>query len=968
MSTQIDSLSIEIKSASQSATAELDALVKSLQRLKSLRTVANNLQKLAGAVEKGAAKFNNAASATNKFASSAGKAASSASSLGSSFKNATSGLKGFLAGIVGLNSATDLMSSSLNEAKDWSGISSRFGEGFGEQADEAYAHVQKLSDALMINDQAFMQYAGNFATLGKGFGVTGKNLSNMSIGLTELAYDIYAKSNDFYSFTEAMDAVRSAVVGEVEPIRKAGISITEAMLKETAAANGITQSVESMTEAQKAQLRYKAMVDQAFASSTVGTYASELGTAEGMLRTLQQQIRGVAQALGGLFIPALSAVLPYIQAFISLITAAINALALFFGFKIKSFSGGASDGLGSAADSAGKLESALGGAGGAADKLKGKLAGFDELNIIQNKSGGGGGGSGGALDDFALELESLWSTDTFQAFENKTKEITDKIVMYLQPLKDSIDAIDFAPIANSLSGFGEAVSGFISTAGWFLYWFLHQVLVPVIGAKVESDLPAFFDNLASTVGAAKEKLIGLWVWMSANKDQVMDITGKVLTFITTFLGIRTLKKIFPGLLGSLNPFTAALVITIARSDSVQSALQSLKDKASEIDFQPLTDSISRFNEALSPLVTTIGDAAYWFLSEVLLPLAETYIEDHLPEFFDSLADAVAWANEKFSSLLEWLKQNKDMVMEVAEKVLWFIVVFSGIKMLSTIVSGVAKVFTSKAFVIALGLILIIAGVEDIISVFNEWKETGNLTDEMLSTLSKSILIAGLGVAILTGNWTVLLAAGIVSFLIDVASRLDEMTLSISNWWEGIKTSVDAWVLQAKNTFSRIYTWYNDNIAAPIASFVQKIIDFFAQITGWCATPETKTITINKVETFSGRASVSKPLKSAFGVVVDQRASGGYVNEGQLFIAREAGPELVGSMNGRTAVANNDQIVEGIASGVAVGQAEQNALLRQQNNILMQLLNKNFTATVAPSAALGRVNAQSAAMYQKLTGV
>lgn len=98
------------------------------------------------------------------------------------------------------------------------------------------------------------------------------------------------------------------------------------------------------------------------------------------------------------------------------------------------------------------------------------------------------------------------------------------------------------------------------------------------------------------------------------------------------------------------------------------------------------------------------------------------------------------------------------------------------------------------------------------------------------------------------------------------------------------------------------------------------------------------------------------------------ADGGFPTEGQLFIAREAGAEMVGSMNGRTAVANNDQIVEGIAGGVAAGQAEQNALLRQQNNILMQLLNKNFTATVAPSAALGRVNAQSAAMYSKMTGV
>ena len=45
------------------------------------------------------------------------------------------------------------------------------------------------------------------------------------------------------------------------------------------------------------------------------------------------------------------------------------------------------------------------------------------------------------------------------------------------------------------------------------------------------------------------------------------------------------------------------------------------------------------------------------------------------------------------------------------------------------------------------------------------------------------------------------------------------------------------------------------------------------------------------------------------------ASGGYPTSGQLFYAREAGPELVGTIRGRTAVANNDQIVESISQGV-----------------------------------------------------
>lgn len=93
-----------------------------------------------------------------------------------------------------------------------------------------------------------------------------------------------------------------------------------------------------------------------------------------------------------------------------------------------------------------------------------------------------------------------------------------------------------------------------------------------------------------------------------------------------------------------------------------------------------------------------------------------------------------------------------------------------------------------------------------------------------------------------------------------------------------------------------------------------------------------------------------------------------MNSGQLFVAREAGPELVGTIGGRTAVANNDQIIAGVASGVAAGQEEQNALLRKQNEILTRLLAKEFSAKVVPSAALGRVASQSEAMYRQMAGV
>lgn len=104
-----------------------------------------------------------------------------------------------------------------------------------------------------------------------------------------------------------------------------------------------------------------------------------------------------------------------------------------------------------------------------------------------------------------------------------------------------------------------------------------------------------------------------------------------------------------------------------------------------------------------------------------------------------------------------------------------------------------------------------------------------------------------------------------------------------------------------------------------------------------------------------------------GVKMLMKAGGGFVSTGDMFVAREAGPELVGRIGSKTAVANNDQIVQGVAGGVAAGQSEQNSLLRQQNDLLMQILQKSGKAEAVPSADWGRFIKRSSEMYANNTG-
>lgn len=72
----------------------------------------------------------------------------------------------------------------------------------------------------------------------------------------------------------------------------------------------------------------------------------------------------------------------------------------------------------------------------------------------------------------------------------------------------------------------------------------------------------------------------------------------------------------------------------------------------------------------------------------------------------------------------------------------------------------------------------------------------------------------------------------------------------------------------------------------------------------------------------------------------QYAKGGFPDEGELYIARENGSEMIGRMGNRNVVANNQQIIDGIARGVASANSQQNALLREQNELLRALLEKD----------------------------
>ena len=458
-STQMQSL--ENSMAGLSTIAKPTGLNSSLNALKKIPEItkgldakiidefAEKIDKLSNALDPLATKINQVASGFSKLPGQVSKTVTATNRMAAAEEKHNKALNtksvNLMANIQNLQDYTsainwvaDAVGKVMDDALQWDGIQFRFGRAFGEDAEEVYAYAQKINDVLGLNLQQFMQYSSMYGSLLSGFGMAQKQVTTISVGLTELSYDIWAAYNDRYKTLEdASEAVRSAITGEIEPIRNAGIALTEASMQEYLDSLGMASvKMANLSEAQKSEVRYATMVNAAMNQGIVGTYANELNTAEGVMRNLAQQVKTLAQAFGGLFIPVLMKVIPWVTAFVNVLTDAAFAIAKFFGIEMQEINWDKSvGGVGKIADGASGASKALDEAGKKAKKLKDYTMGFDELNIISPDTGdsggaGAGAGAGAGGGSLGLDLDTLWDDSVFaqaksqaEALEGKVKEL-----------------------------------------------------------------------------------------------------------------------------------------------------------------------------------------------------------------------------------------------------------------------------------------------------------------------------------------------------------------------------------------------------------------------------------------------------------------------------------------------------------------------------------------------------------------
>lgn len=238
----------------------------------------------------------------------------------------------------------------------------------------------------------------------------------------------------------------------------------------------------------------------------------------------------------------------------------------------------------------------------------------------------------------------------------------------------------------------------------------------------------------------------------------------------------------------------------------------------------------------------------------------------------------------------------------------------------------------------------------------------------------------------------------------VKNSISQAWTAVSNWWSNKKTAIGnvwsstlSWLSSTwgsvktavSNAWTAASNWWSSTVGSKIRSAWSSVSSVFSSA---FAPLQSAVGWLNDILNKNGRSIIlqvkikgilektgSALIEKVFGTDSTEKkiwdisttilgfASGGFPMSGDLFIANEAGAEMVGSLDGHTAVANNDQIVEGITSGVERANAEQNALLREQNNLLRGILEKDATVRIGASAALGRTVRQSLDMYGTMRG-
>lgn len=919
MTTFINQLSKLPKVIEDLEAADIDKFTQQMTALAAaMKPFADEMQKVSNGFSAFPSKIQKLITSTEKYNASARKATTTTGKF-------TSGLKALNVAAVAITfrKIGHFIAQAVTESNKYQEDLNLFTVALGQYADEAKEYAEYVSDIMGIDPAQWLRNQGIFNTLLTGFGDTAERAQLMSQNLTQLGYDLSSYAN--IPIEEAMLKLQSGISGELEPLRRLGYDLSQAKLQQTALNLGIKESVANMTQAEKAELRYYAIMTQV--TTAQGDMARTLEAPANQLRILQAQLTQAARAIGNIFIPALNAILPYAIAVVQVIREIANALANLAGFKLTEVD---YSGVNSAAVGAGSLADNLDDAAGAAKKLKQYTAGFDELNVFAPNTGSGSGAGAGGAGGFDFDLPT---------YDFLGDAVQTRIGEIQKMIEDTL-----AEITTIVSGFMLAVGAILVVTGVNIPLGVGLMAAGAVGlaATVGLNWTAMSSELASTLALITGVVGGFLLALGA----IMAFSGANLPLGIALMALGGASLVTAAVINwhnsdrHLTDALTTLTGVLAGASLAVGAMLAFTGVATGLGIALMAVGAVTLVSAAALNWNSIPDALASPLSRVgLLVSGATLALGAILAFSGCMPLGIALMAIGATSLVSVMALNWNGLSDEIQNVIAIITTVVSVAFLAI---GAALAFSGAN--IPLGLALLAAGAVTMgTAIMPNWNDLSDNVQQkisMITTVVGGALLAvgailalsgvalplGLGLmaagalslgAVATLNWdfvvnsikkVVSVITGILSGALIVLGVLLCLSgagvgLGLAVLAAGLSLSYAAWTLD-DNPITRFVRQMANSIIGLVNGVIDAINDMFhIQFKG------LSVMGITLIPAFDIRL-VDIPHIPFF-------EDGGFPNEGQLFIAREAGAEMVGAMGRRTAVANNDQIVEGISAGVSV---------------------------------------------------
>lgn len=696
-----------------------------------------------------------------------------------------------------------------------------FAVAMGDSFDIGLDFVKQMQEIYGMDPSNLYRYAGYFYQLTDAIGMTDKASTSLSLSLTKASNDIASLFN--VPIEQVVENLASGMQGMSRAVRKYGMDIRATTLQQTAAEYGLTQQVETMSEANRMALRYITMLkqvqnalsqtsqDASGATTQMGDFARTIETPTNQLRIFKEQISQLGRAIGNFLLVPLSKVIAYINGFVMALRMAINFVGSLFGVlqtNVNKVDAGNIDDVASSV--AGVGDSAK----DAAKQVQNLLSPFDELNILKEESAdaGGGGGVGAGIDDvldpslekaiedMELKLDNIrmkanqvrdalldffgFQVDAGEIIKWDPKQFEDNLINKFPQWTKTIQATfdHWGEIVDGFKAVFKALGGVVDNMKKKILDFFSIFINDDSVSQFISNLGGNLQNLADWITQHEDgianfalTLIALWGAFKLFSG-VAAILGPVVTTFTNIMKVLSpLGGAISGLIGVLNPVTAAVAAVIAvfalayaKFEAVRDAVDDLKDSFSQMAGNVSETFKALWTDVFKPVLDNIASGLKELWSEHLSKLVEEIGLDvaAIIDFVMSVVDVV-------SELITFLSSTFGPIVST--------VINTVVNLFNTFLGAVSDVVT-RVLAVLRGLITFITGVfqgnwskawNGIVTVFKN--VFGLIKDILKSIVNVCIdLLNGLVSAV----WNAV--RGIINGVGTIAQQIGEL-LGKKNW-------------------------------------------------------------------------------------------------------------------------------------------------------------------------------------------